>query len=133
MIQKADGDYDGALASLRLVESKYPRDRVNLNQIGRIHFLKKEYANAVDALKRVIDVDPEDVQAHYTLMLAYRGLGDADKAAREEKLFRRFKADESAQSITAKPRMLSPEDNNERQMIHDHESVPLAPPGGGTE
>jgi hypothetical protein len=65
------------------------------------------------------------VQAHYTLMLAYRGLGDTDKTAREEKLFRRFKADESSQAITAKARMLSPEDNNERQTIHDHESVPL--------
>jgi hypothetical protein len=52
-------------------------------------------------------------------------LGQQDKAAREEKLFRRFKADESSQAITAKPRLLSPEDNNERQMIHDHESVPL--------
>jgi Flp pilus assembly protein TadD len=96
---------------------------VNLNQIGRIHFLKKEYAKAVDALQKVLAVDPEDVQAHYTLMLAYRGLGDAENATREEKLFRRFKADESSQAITARPRLLSPEDNNERQMIHDHESV----------
>jgi hypothetical protein len=71
-------------------------------------------------------VDPEDVQAHYNLMLAYRGLGDSAKAAREEKLFRRFKADEASQTLTAKPRMLSPEDNNERQAIHEHESVPLS-------
>ncbi len=125
MVQKADGDYDGALASLRTVESKYPRDRVNLNQIGRILFLKKQYGEAVKALQAVLQVDPEDVQAHYTLMLCYRGLGDNDKAAREEKLFRRFKADESSQSITAKQRLISPEDNNERQMIHDHESIPL--------
>lgn len=125
MIQKADGDYDGALQSLRTVESKYPRDRVVLNQIGRILFLKRDYAGAVDALQRVLEVDPEDVQGHYTLMLAYRGLGRTAEAAREEKLFRRFKADEASQAITAKRRMLSPEDNNERQMIHDHESVPL--------
>ena len=125
MIQKADGDYDGALRSLRLVESKYPRDRVNLNQIGRILFLKKEYGRAIEALQKVLQVDPEDVQAHYTLMLCYRGNGEHAKAAREEKLFQRFKADESSQSITARQRMLSPEDNNERQMIHDHESVPL--------
>jgi tetratricopeptide (TPR) repeat protein len=125
MVQKADGDYDGALKSLRIVESKYPRDRVNLNQIGRILFLKKEYAEAVKALQAVLQVDPEDVQAHYTLMLCYRGLGDSEKTSREEKLFRRFKADESSQSITAKQRLISPEDNNERQMIHDHESVPL--------
>jgi Flp pilus assembly protein TadD len=124
MIQKADGDYDGALESLRYVESKYPRDRVNLNQIGRILFLKKQYADSVNALHRVLDVDPEDVQAHYTLMLAYRGLGDGEKAAREELLFRRFKADESSQAITARRRLVSPEDNNERQTIHDHEGVP---------
>jgi DNA-binding SARP family transcriptional activator len=95
------------------------------NQIGRILFLKREYKQAVEALQRVIAVDPEDVQAHYTLMLAYRGMGDTANANREQKLFQRFKADESAQSITAKPRMLSPEDNNERQMIHDHESVTI--------
>lgn len=125
MVQKADGEYDAALESLRTVEAKYPRDRVNLNQIGRILFLKKEYAQAAEALRKVLLVDPEDVQAHYTLMLAYRGLGDAENAAREEKLFRRFKADESSQAITGRQRMLSPEDNNERQMIHDHESVEL--------
>jgi Tfp pilus assembly protein PilF len=125
MTQKADGDYDGALESLRTVAAKYPRDRVTLNQIGRILFLQKKYAEAVTALKRVLSVDPEDVQAHYTLMLCYRGLGDEPQSAREEKLFRRFKADESAQSITARPRLLSPEDNNERQMIHDHEGVAL--------
>ncbi len=37
----------------------------------------------------------------------------------------RFKADESAQAITGKYRQLNPEDNNERQGIHEHVSVPL--------
>jgi len=64
---------------------------------------------------------------HYTAMLCYRGLGDAEGAAREEKLFRRFKAEEASQAITAKRRMVSPEDNNERQQIHEHVSVPLEP------
>jgi tetratricopeptide (TPR) repeat protein len=123
MVQKADGDYDGALASLRTVSEMYPRDRVVLNQMGRILFLNRQYADAVKALERVLEIDPEDVQAHYNLALAYRGLGRAEQAARSQKLFLRFKADESSQAITAKPRMLSPEDNNERQMIHDHESA----------
>jgi len=122
-VQKADGDYDGALKSLEMARSKYPRDRVVLNQIARILFLKRQYAAAVDALKQVCDVDPEDVQMHYTLMLCYRGLGDSAGAAREEALFRRFKADEASQAITGKRRMISPEDNNERQAIHDHESA----------
>jgi hypothetical protein len=65
---------------------------------------------------------------HYTAMLCYRGLQDSGKAAREQKLFQRFKAEESSQSITAKRRMVSPEDNNERQAIHDHDSVVLQSP-----
>jgi hypothetical protein len=125
MIEKSDGDYDAALKSLKRVEAQYPRDRVTLNQIARILFLKREYAKAIEYLQRVCDIDPEDVQMHYTSMLCYRGLGDAAKANREEILFRRFKANESAQTITAKRRLASPEDNNERQLIHDHESVPL--------
>jgi tetratricopeptide (TPR) repeat protein len=122
-IQRADGDYDGALESLETVRSKYPRDRVALNQIGRILFLKREYVRALAALKEVSSVDPEDVQMHYTRMLCYRGLEDAKGVAREEALFRRFKADEASQAITEERRMISPEDNNERQAIHDHESA----------
>ncbi|SPE36604.1 Tetratricopeptide TPR_2 repeat protein [Candidatus Sulfopaludibacter sp. SbA6] len=122
-IEKADGDYDGALQSLDVARSKYPRDRVVLNQIARILFLKRQYAAAVKVLDQVCAVDPEDVQMHYTLMLCYRGLGDMAAAAREETLFRRFKADESSQAITERRRMISPEDNNERQAIHDHESA----------
>ncbi len=125
LIEKADGDYDSALRSLRIAESKYPRDRVVVNQIGRILFLQRKYKEALVALNHVSQVDPEDLQMHYTRMLCYRGLGDRANAEREESLFRRFKADESAQTLTARARLLSPEDNNERQSIHDHESVDL--------
>jgi tetratricopeptide (TPR) repeat protein len=125
LVHKADGDYDAALASLDRVVAQYPRDRVAQNQIGRLLFLQRRYPEAIAALEKVLAIDPEDVPAHYTLMLAYRGLGDAVKAEREEKLFRRFKADESAQAITQKHRQQSAEDNNERQMIHEHESIPL--------
>jgi tetratricopeptide (TPR) repeat protein len=125
-VEKADGDYDGALGSLAVVRAQYPRDRVVLNQIARIQFLKRQYAAAVETLQAVNAVDPEDVQMHYTLMLCERGLGDTAAAEREEKLFRRFKADEQSQSITETRRRLNPEDNNERQAIHDHESVALA-------
>jgi len=124
MIQRVDGDYSGALKSLAKVRDQYPRDRVVLNQIGRILFLDRRYQEAVKVLDEVLAVDPEDVQAHYDLMLCYRGLGQTEKAAREEALFRRFKADEASQQLTARPRQLSPEDNNERQPIHDHASEP---------
>ncbi len=127
LIEKADGDYDAALKSLAVVSDKYPRDRVVWNQVGRLLFLKRQYKESIDALQKVAAIDPEDLQMHYTAMLSYRGLGDAQSADREQKLFQRFKAEESAQAYTAKRRLASPEDNNERQNIHDHESMPLAP------
>lgn len=124
MIDKADGDYAKALENLGIARSQYPRDRVVLNQIGRILFLERRYQEAVDTLQQVIAIDPEDVQAHYTLMLSYRGLGREEMARSEEALFQRFKADEDSQQLTAEPRRLSPEDNNERQPIHDHATEP---------
>ncbi|HEY7290986.1 MAG TPA: tetratricopeptide repeat protein [Vicinamibacterales bacterium] len=125
LIEKADGDYDGALRSLDTAANAYPRDRVVLNQIARILFLSRRFDEALAALERVQAVDPEDLQMHYTAMLCYRALGKNDLAAREESLFLRFKADEASQAITHGPRMISPEDNNERQLIHEHESMPL--------
>ncbi len=121
---KAEGKYDEALKHLKTAADQYPRDRVVQNQVGRVLFLQRRYREAVDALHKVLAVDPEDLQAHYNLMLSYQGLGKSEEAKREETLYRRFKADESAQAITGPYRKLHPEDNNERQQIHEHVSVP---------
>jgi tetratricopeptide (TPR) repeat protein len=122
-VLKSLGRYDEAVTHLRTASSKYPRDRVVLNQLGRVLFLQRQYAAAIEVLQRVVRIDPEDLQAHYNLMLAYRGLGDSELAAREEALYRRFKADESSQAITGPYRQLNPDDNNERQSIHEHRSA----------
>jgi hypothetical protein len=74
----------------------------------------------------VLAIDPEDLMAHYNLMLCYTGLGDAKDAHDHQVRYLRFKANEAEQTITGPYRQLHPEDNNERQAIHEHESVPLA-------
>lgn len=125
LVEKAAGEYEASTTLLRQVTAQYPRDRVVQNQLGRLLFLQRDYAQSARAFRAVLSVDPEDVQAHYSLMLAYRGLGEMERMRKHERLFRRFKADESAQAITAKRRLVSPEDNNERQAIHEHESIPL--------
>jgi len=117
---KTLGRYDEALSHLRAAAAKYPRDRVVLDQMGRVQFLQRQFNDAVATFQRVLLVDPEDLQAHYNLMLCYQGLGNTELAAREQKLYMRFKADESSQSITGAYRLKSPEDNNERQQIHEH-------------
>jgi len=117
---KTLGRYDEALRHLGVAAGQYPRDRVVLDQIGRIQFLQRRFEEAIATFNLVLLVDPEDLQAHYNLMLCYQGLGDTTKAAREQALYMRFKADESAQFITGPYRLKSPDDNNERQSIHEH-------------
>jgi tetratricopeptide (TPR) repeat protein len=124
-VLRSEGRYDEAADHLRKVLAQYPRDRVALNDLGRILFLQRKYADAVNLLRSVLSVDPEDLQAHYNLMLCYNGLGDEKQAHEHEVRYLRFKADEAAQAITGPYRQLNPEDNNERQAIHEHVSVPL--------
>jgi len=122
---KSLGRYDEAIDHLKTANVKYPRDRVVLNQLGRVLFLKRQYKEAIDAFAGVLTIDPEDLQAHYNLMLCYQGLGNAAAATRERALYERFKADESSQSITGPYRQLHAEDNNERQQIHEHVSASI--------
>jgi len=131
-VLRQNGDYDGAEQHFRKALDQYPRDRVVLNDLGRVLFLKRKYADAVSVLNQVLAIDPEDLEAHYNLMLCYTGLGDQKMAKEHQERYLRFKANEAAQAITGPYRQLNPEDNNERQAIHEHVSVPL-PILGGTE
>jgi len=59
-------------------------------------------------------------------MLCYNGLGDDARAEQHKARYLRYKADESAQALTGPYRQAHPEDNNERQMVHEHVSPALS-------
>jgi tetratricopeptide (TPR) repeat protein len=124
-VLREEGKYDEAAGRLQIVLAQYPRDRVVINELGRIYFLQKRYADAVKTFQQTLAVDPEDLQANYNLMLCYNGLGDEKRANEHKERYLRFKADEASQAITGAYRQAHPEDNNERQLIHEHVSVPL--------
>lgn len=123
MALKALGRYDEAEEHLRGVLAAFPRDRVANNQLGRLHFLRRDFAAAVEVFEGTLRIDPEDLEAHYNLMLSAQGLGDADRAARHRDLYLRFKADESAEFLTGDYRRAHPDDNNERLPIHEHRNA----------
>jgi tetratricopeptide (TPR) repeat protein len=124
-VLREEGKYDEAAGRLQIVLAQYPRDRVVINELGRILFLQKRYAEAVKRFQQTLAIDPEDLQANYNLMLCYNGLGDEGKANEHKERYLRFKADESSQAITGAYRQAHPEDNNERQLVHEHVSVAL--------
>lgn len=122
LVEKESGSYEEALEHFGVAAAQYPEDRVVRNQTARVHFLQREYQAAIDEVQAVLAIDPEDLMAHYTLMLAYRGAGDLDRSKHHQALYERFKADEAAQELTRDYREEHPHDNNERQSIHEHAS-----------
>jgi tetratricopeptide (TPR) repeat protein len=126
-VLKEEGQYDQAAAALKSALAQFPRDRVVHNELGRVYFLQRRYADAIQEFQQTLAIDPEDLQANYNLMLCYTGLGDEDRANNHKERYLRFKADESAQALTGSYRQGHPEDNNERQPIHEHGSTALGP------
>jgi tetratricopeptide (TPR) repeat protein len=124
VVLKERGQYDEALAAFRLASDQYPRDRVVLNDIGRVLFLQRRYDEAVEALQAVLAVDPEDLMAHYNLMLCFKGLGRLEDAEAERTLYERFKADEDANILLGPYLRENPEDNRMRQPIREQVSAP---------
>ncbi len=124
VVHKERGEYDQAVERLRVAANAYPRDRVVRNDLGRVLFLQRKYAEAVEELQHVLDIDPEDLMAHYNLMLCYRGLGRSEDADAERRLYERFKADEDADVILGPYLRANPGDNRMRQRIREQVSVP---------
>jgi Flp pilus assembly protein TadD len=125
-VLRQQGKYPESITHLQLVTAQYPYDRVVRNDLGRVLFLERQYAQARDEFLKAIAVDPEDLEANYNLMLCYTGLGDAKQAAAYQQRYMRFKADEAAQTLTGPFRAKHPFENLQRQPIHEHDSVPLA-------
>jgi len=120
---RIEGKYDEALTHLRVVLAQYPYDRVVHDDVGRILFLERRYTEAIREFQATLSIDPEDLEANYNLMLCYTGLGQTQTAGEFEKRYLRFKADESAQTLTGPYLRTHPEDNLERQPIHEHTST----------
>ena len=126
-VLRNEGRYEEAAAHLRRVIEQYPRDRVVHDDLGRILFLERRYQDAISEFQSTLAIDPEDLEANYNLMLCYTGLSQPDRAAEFQKRYLRFKADEAAQTLTGPYRRNHPEDNLERQPIHEHTSQPIDP------
>lgn len=120
LVQESYGNYNTAIQHLQSAVAQFPRDTRVLNQLGRMHFLKREYKTALTQFQKTLAVDPEDLDAHYNMMRCYRALKNPSMAAKSHKLYQRFKADESVDAITGIARRANPDGNRERQPIHEH-------------
>ncbi len=62
---------DQAISILEGSVARNPRNKTALGLLGNAYLQKRDYAHAESALKRVLQLDPEDISAKYNLGLTY--------------------------------------------------------------
>jgi tetratricopeptide (TPR) repeat protein len=118
------GQLDEAEANLRRVLAVYPRDRLSLQQLGELCKIKHDYQVARECYEKILAIDPEDLGAHYNLMLLFRKLGMKDEAKREGKIFAELKDDPGALPLANMFLRKHPEMSNESVYWHIHDLAP---------
>ncbi len=133
LVNKQNGFLDEAIANFRSIlelddaetrrrEFDFSLDYRLLNELGQTLFerakLERRQAGgererllreALDQFARVLEIDPENVTAHYNLDLIYKQLGERDKASEHFALYRKYKPDDNARGrAIAKHRAANP-------------------------
>lgn len=115
------GQLEQAENNFKSVLAAFPRDRMTLQQLGELCKIKRDYKGALECYDRILAIDPEDLGAHYNLMLVYRKLGKTDDARREAKIFADLKDDPGALSLANQFLRKHPEMSNESVYWHVHD------------
>ncbi|HEY6119853.1 MAG TPA: hypothetical protein VIV66_07840, partial [Pyrinomonadaceae bacterium] len=108
----------------------FPRDRMSWQQLGELCKIKRDYKGARECYENILHIDPEDLGAHYNLMVIYRKIGMNDEAKRESKIFADLKDDPSALPLANLFLRKHPEMSNESVYWHIHD---LSPNSGNQE
>ncbi|MCH7813894.1 MAG: tetratricopeptide repeat protein [Planctomycetes bacterium] len=77
------GDLGGAAGAFRRVTALAPESALGYVGLGDVLLRRREYDQARKLLEKAVAMDPTYKAAHYSLGLAYRGLGQ-DEAAQKE-------------------------------------------------
>jgi tetratricopeptide (TPR) repeat protein len=74
------GDYDGAIAALKPILEKNPKDSNALYILGMAHQKRAQWAEAEAAFLQVRELTPGFPAVHYQLGVCYQQAGEAEKA-----------------------------------------------------
>ncbi len=96
LIQRNQGDVDGAIANLKKVVAQFPRSRDAHRELGFSYYQQHKYPEAQAEYEAVQSIDPDDLAAHYNLAILYRRQGMKDKASVQAAYFADQKDDPTA-------------------------------------
>lgn len=127
-VARGYGEYERAVELLEGVLESHPYDRMVRVDLGNVLYLMGRHDEAIPQLMFVLDnIDPEELGAHYNLMLIYRAQGEDAKADIHESRYLRYKEDEDIRQLSGPFKRAHPNANREAQSIHVHE---LTAPAG---
>ncbi len=130
-IDRVQSRLDKAEAEFKKVLETYPRDRLTLQQLGELAKIKSEtvapeerknqLAVAENYYAQVLAIDPEDVGAHYNLMIIYQKLGRHEEAKKEAAIFKDLKDDPGVTNIASNFLQANQNIGNESLPFHTHD------------
>jgi len=119
-IQRQKGNLEEAEALFLSVLKKYPRMRDAHRELGYTYYQEHKYAEARVQYELLQGIDPDDLAAHYNLMLIYRRLGLKDKADEQAAFFADRKDDPASNSLALDFLRQHPEISAENVPWHVH-------------
>jgi len=104
------------LASLEV----FANDRDTWRRLGNVRYKLGRWNDSLAAYLRVLEIDPEDLEAHKRRLDIYRQLGDEAKAAEAQKAFEKYRLDDEREQTIRKFLLDHPEINDDAQKRHVH-------------
>lgn len=134
-ISRVQSRLEEAENNFKRVLEQYPRDRLTLQQLGELAKIKADTVSpdqrkeqlriAQGFYQRILDIDPEDIGAHYNMMIIYQKLGLREEARREAKIFQDLKEDQQVTSLASNFLQANWHIGNESLPYHVHDLKPF--------
>ncbi len=120
LVERNEGNFNAAVADLRIVIKGFPRSRDAHRELGFCFYEQHEYQLARIEYETLQSIDPDDLDAHYQLSLLYRRFGFREKAAQEAALYADQKDDPTANTFALEYLQHHSEVANESVTWHIH-------------
>jgi tetratricopeptide (TPR) repeat protein len=130
-IHRVRSRLEQAEADFKKVLESFPRDRLTLQQLGELAKIKSDVvakSERINQLKiaqnyyqQIMAIDPEDVGAHYNLMIIYQKLGMREEARKEAKIFQDLKEDPAQTPLASNFLQTNWNVGNESLPYHTHD------------
>ena len=91
--------YSEALTDLDALSREYPRDRQVWTQLGSLYLLQYRDTDAKNAYAKVLEIDPDDTEAHMKLTGLYWRFGMFEAAKHEQKKYNSYHSDNVAETL----------------------------------